>query len=204
MQLKNSFRLLRNIGIITLVIFFAPIGLPLMFKYFKRPSEKVKIIISIIWGVLWLGMMVNGIMNPSTETTSSNTANKQATQSSNTTNREAESTISEERPNETNTNQQQSVAPIPKYSFTVFVDWYSANKNSFVSKCSNADFTEEQSFACLQDVYKDYLKPELFTKTNENDRANLISAIARISAGVNRSGDENSAKDLYGKWAKTQ
>lgn len=50
-------------AIILLVIFFPPIGIPLMFKFMNKPSQKAKIIISVIWTVLWISILVSSAMD---------------------------------------------------------------------------------------------------------------------------------------------
>lgn len=44
----------RPLIIILLFIFLPPIGIPLLFLSLKRPSRKIKIIISIVWAILWV------------------------------------------------------------------------------------------------------------------------------------------------------
>lgn len=95
----------------------------------------------------------------------------------------------------------QEVSTKPKIDFYGFADWYQVNKNTIMNNCGNSDFTEQQTLDCLKDSYKYLLEPELFTKANENDRSNLISAIARICGGVSKYGDVDTAEALYKKWS---
>lgn len=44
--------------IILLFIFLPFVGIPLWFKFSKKPSRKTKIIISTVWSVLWIGTVI--------------------------------------------------------------------------------------------------------------------------------------------------
>lgn len=48
----------KPIVIILLFIFIPFIGIPLLFKFSKKPSQKIKIVASVIWSVLWVTILV--------------------------------------------------------------------------------------------------------------------------------------------------
>lgn len=45
------------------MIFFPPVGIPLMFKFMKKPSKRAKIIISVIWSIFWIFAMVSSALD---------------------------------------------------------------------------------------------------------------------------------------------
>lgn len=51
-----------NIVIILLFAFFPPIGIPLFLMNCKRPSKKVQIIISAIWGIVWIAAAISSLV----------------------------------------------------------------------------------------------------------------------------------------------
>lgn len=44
--------------IILLFIFLPPIGIPLLFKYSKKPSRNIKIALSVAWSIAWIAIIV--------------------------------------------------------------------------------------------------------------------------------------------------
>lgn len=170
------------------LIFLSPLGVFLWYKFRLAPKTKLcrigkkvaSITLILFWLIMAIGLssLYSYIRSHPVEQTLNNSSNAKT----------------EEKP-------KQEEPKEPKIDFYTFVGWYGNNKNAIMSKCGNADWVEQQTLDCLKDVYKDSLDPELFTKANENDKANLISAVARICGGVSKYGDVDTAEALYKKWS---
>lgn len=68
---KSSLNTFTTAGIVLLVAFFPPVGIPLMYKFMKRPSKVAKVVISVVWGFLWLIIAIGSLSDTPKDTSNS-------------------------------------------------------------------------------------------------------------------------------------
>lgn len=192
----NQWHERQSVIIVLLLIFIYPVGLYLMWRYAVW-SKRTKVSISIATAFIVLIPMLGYISMLSDDDLSS----KQHSISSN--QQEAQENAS---PKPTDT------TPKPKTLYKDFYKWVTTDRQDTMLKnvgnayqiiaatCQSRDSSYGATWtACMQEGYKDYLKPEIFANNNwQGDYSNMMGYINDAIAQKNWNGSA-SESDQYKK-----